>query len=343
MCTKDESKTILSLFRLGMNGIQKGCTLCRRQSDKVICLGEEQAFMIQLLIADDLQWDIEDKKLHILDEEFLNSSLRCDRRPVELSVLWDDQDEEAEIKDFIQSQQGIFKHWNKVCEPIVLTLAINSCNNVRDRDTLVHLCMNSQYGAVLFRKIIMKILNLLVVNWFDQNKQEYIAKFLQDFLEKLSDYEYRSDIEQNVESRSERLCDRIKGSNIDMLYREVKLQDGDKKKRKEKEEDILKYFAALDGKDRIYFASRLALIQQIFTKKNLDKKLWLPDQLYKFNGRIEETKYTKKVSEVINTIDKQDVNRKQEAVERLSKMIDLCVMDWIDEEVKSVHKWVLAG
>lgn len=343
MSTNDESKTILSLFRLGMNVIHKGCTLCQRQSDKVICLGEEQAFLIQLLIADDLQWDIEDKKLHILDKEFLNSSLRCDRRSAELSVLWDDQAEEDEMKDFIQSQQGIFKHWKKVCEPIVLTLAINSCNNVVHRDTLVHLCMNSQYGAVLFRKIIMKILNLLVINWFDQKKQEEIARFLKDFLERLSNYKYRFDIEKNIESRRICLCDRVKGSNIDMLYKEVRLKDKNKQIRKGINEDILDYFVKLEKKPRIYYASRLALIQQILSIKFLDKEFGLPDRFYQFNGEIEDTNYTKKIREIIYTIDVQDEDRKQETVKRLGRMIDLCVMDWIDEEVKSVHDWVLAG
>lgn len=341
MCTYDESKTILSLFRLGMNDIKKECTLCRRQPDKVICLGEEQAFLIQLLLADDLKWDIEDKKLHILDREFLNSSLRCNSR-TEIPILWDDQTEEKEIKDFIQSQQGVFRHWNRVCEPIVLMLAINSCNSVANRDTLVNLCMNSQFGATIFQKIVMKILNLLVVNWFDQKKQEEVAEFLNAFIEGLSNYEYRPDIEKNIESRSISLCDRVKGSSIDMLYREVRLKDRDNQRRKEIGEDILEYFAKLEGRPRIYYSSRLALIQQILQKK-LDRSFWLPDNLYQLNGEIERTNYTKKIREIINTIDAKDEERKQEAIERLSKMIDLCVMDWVDEAVQSVHDWVLVG
>lgn len=347
--TTNDNRVILCLFRLGKNDISRGCTLCQRQPEKVICLGEEQAFWIQALLTDNPQWEIEGKELQILDEEFLHSVLRCDRRKVAVPVLWDEQlsedtsEEEAEetaMKDFLESQHGEFRYWNKICEPIVLMLGINSCNSVSNRNTLVHLCMNSQYGAELFRKVVMRLLNLMVIHWFDQKKQEAVAKFLIDFLKRLSDYEYRLDVQENIEKRGENLCDRIKGSNIDVLYKEVDLRNKEKKKAREKGEDILKYFARLEGRPRIYYASRLALIQRIITKK-LDEGYYLPDSFIQLNGEREETNYTKKIREVIDSIDAQDKDCQKEAIARLSGMLDLCVMEWIDEEVTSMHKWML--
>lgn len=359
MGTNDDYRIILSLFRLGMNVIQRGCTDCRRQYKKAICLGEEQAFLLKLLFTDNLQWDIQNQELHILDKEFKDFSLRCTERPKKKPILWNEQlskaetDKETENAEddaeenaiicYIQSQHGNFRYWNKICEPIVLTLAINSCNNVVDRDTLIHLCMNSRYGAVLFRKIIMKILSLLVANWFDCKKQEEIAKFLCDFLKELTDYEYRSDLEKNIEARRDCLRERIQGSDIDMLYKEVRAQQDRDKIKWEKGGDILKYFANMEHKPRIYYASRLALIQRILVKKDLQKELWLPDNLIQLNNEREDTNYTKKIREVIDSIDAQDECRQKEAVKKLSRMIDLCVMDWIDEEVTSVYEWVLAG
>lgn len=333
-----------------------------RQPNKAICLGEEQAFLLKLLITDNLQWDIQDQKIHILDQEFLNSSLRCSERST-IPVLWNEEllkqgnkantdgesenaeekTEEEVIKHYIQNQLGNFKHWDKVCEPIVLALATNSCYKIVDRDTLTHLCMNSRYGAVLFRKVIMRILSLLAANWFEHEKLGEIAAFLNDFLKGLMNYEYQSELEENIEARRVCLCERIRGSSIDMLYREVRLQNRDKQKRWKKDGDLLEYFADMECKDRIYYASRLSLIQRILERKKLKEELWLPSNLIQLNGKIEATNYTRKIREVIDSIDAQDESRQAEAARKLSRMLDLCVMDWIDEEVTSVHKWVMAG
>lgn len=354
MNAKDDYVIILSLFRLGIYVLKKRCKECQQQSSKVICLGEEQALLIYLLISDNQQWDIENRKLHITDEEFY-VPLRCGERPKGLPILWnqelvqhdntktDEENEKAEkeaIKNHIYLQLRGFKYWNKICEPIVIVLAINSCNHVGDRDTLIHLCMNSQYGAVLFRKVIMKTLSLLVANWFDHKKIEEIAEFFGDFLKGLSNYEYQSDLKDNIKARSECICDRIKGSNIDVLYKEMRLRNGELHEKWIKGGDILQYFADKEHRDPIYYVSRLDLIQHILGKK-VKRNLWLADSLIQFGGKIEKTNYTKKIREIIDSIDAQDESRQKEAVRMLSKMIDLCVTDWIDEEVKCVHDWFL--
>ena len=353
MNTEDNCKTILNLFRLGTNQIRTGCMQCSCNPRKAICIGEDQSFLLAtLLITNNLQWDIENGQIHIIDPEFRKVSLKCEKRSAD-PVLWNKElkepdiasvdesrrAEEEEIKRYIQSRFGIFGQWDEICEPIVLALAVNSCYDIMDRDTLTHLCMNGECGAVLFRKVIMRILSLLAANWFETEKLEGIAMFLQNFLQKLTEYEYPPDLEQNIGSCIVCLCQRIRGSTIDMLYNKVKLQDRAGRIKWKKDEDILQYFADMEGKDRAYYASRLGLIQRILEARNVERKLWVPYSLVQLNGRTEETKYTERIRKIIDSISAQDEACQREAAERLGKMIDLCVMDWIDEEVAEVHDW----
>ena len=357
MNTNDEYRIMLGFFKLGTNIIRTKCVDCRYQSNKVVCIGEDQAFLLKLLYTDDLQWDIQNQKINIIDKEHQNASLnlRCNVRPAGVPILLNhifskselvdltEKKEEEAIKCYIQSQFGNYKYWDKVCELIVLALAINSCNKVIDRKTLIHFCMNSCAGAILFRKIIIKILSLLIANWCNVEKMKEIAEFLLSFFNDIMNYDYREDIEKNIEGRKLCLCEKIKGSNIDMLYSRIKLQDKSEYKRWKKGGDILEYFTNLDNRDRIYYASRLGLIQRIYATKNFNRDIWLPDNLVQFNREIESTNSMKKLQEAIDSLNTLSESHQEDAIKLLSKTIDACVPDWIDEKVDEAHKFILTG
>ena len=351
MDTKDDYRIMMSLFRLGTNTIKRKCKECQFQSDKVICLGEEQAFFLELLINDSLRWDIQDGKICICEEEILQSSLRCGERPRELSALWNKEPEGAgesqSNEEAVQAERKVlesylnlqgFRYWNVICEPIVLTLAINSCNKIVDRQTLIHLCMNSRYGAVLFRKVMMKTLSLLILNWWDDTKLEEIAKFYVEFLKELIEYGYRDDLEQNIEVFRRRLCDRIRNSEIDTLYREVRLQDRGNRIKWKKEGDILQYFSDMEQREKSYYVSRLALICYVFKKKAMKKEQKELNSLCRLGIGAKGRDCPKEMREVIDLIDTCSADKRKELARRVSEMIDACTTDWIDEEVHTIKE-----
>lgn len=348
--TRDDFRIMLSLLRLGTRDIKNGCSECDFRPDKAICLGEKQAFLLELLIKDDtddkLQWDIQDGKIHICEKEILESPFKCGKRPKDLPVLWNKDPENVGAastdEDLAKIERQILKpylnqveDWKKFCEPIVLTLAINSCNEIVSRQTLVHLCMNSCYGAVLFRTVMIKSLSLLVANWFDDRKLQEIAEFFVGFLEELSNYEYRDDLEQNVTEFRLRLCDRIRNHDIDPLYKEVRSRD---KKRRENE-DILEYFQNLELRNNAYYVNRIALIRHIFVKKEMKKEKKQLDRLCPSGKRASNIGgCTKKIYDIINAIDADDVDNREAFAKQAGEMIDKCTRDWIDEYIEKIRE-----
>lgn len=348
---REDCKIMLSLLRLGTNGIKKGCMGCCFLPDKAICLGEKQAFLLELLIKEDKndkpQWDIRDGKIHICEREILESPFRCNERPVNLPVLWNknhnDMGSDATEEELAEAERQELKeylyeveNWKKFCEPIVLTLAINSCNEIISRQTLVHLCMNSCYGAILFRTVMIKTLSLLIANWFDDKKLKEIAEFYVKFLEELSNYEYRDDLERNAAEYRRRLCDRIRNSDIDPLYKEVRSQYT---KRREKGEDILDYFRKMELRNSAYYVDRLALIRHIFVKKKLKEEKKQLERLCLISKKASNIGgCTKKLYDIIDAVDVCDVDNREAFAKLAGEMIGKCTRDWVDEDIDEIRE-----
>lgn len=349
--TRDDYRIMLSLLRLGTNTIKNGCRECCLRPGKAICLGEKQAFLLELLIRDDrddeLQWDIRNGEIHICEREILESSFKCGERPKNLPVLWNKDPENAEAgwndeklaeieRQELKPYLNKVEDWSKFCEPILLTLSINSCNKIVNRQTLVHLCMNSCYGAVLFRKMMIKTLSLLVANWFDDRKLQEIAAFFVRFLEDLSNYEYRDDLEQNVAAHRLCLCDRIRGTDIDPLYKIVQSRD---KEQRKKEEDILEYFKNQELRNSAYYVDRIVLIRHILAKKGLKQEKKQLERLCRIGKGVGEIGTgTKKIYDIINAIDTCGVNNREAFAKQAGEMIDKCTRDWVDEYIEGVRE-----
>lgn len=347
----EDCKIMLSLLRLGINGNKNRCEECRFRPDKAICLGEKQAFLIELLIKDDkgdnLQWDIRDGEIHICEKEILDSPYKCNKRPKNLPVLWKKylgdagtgftEEELRKIeRRTLKPYLNEIEDWNKYCEPIVLILAVNACNEIVDRQTLVHLCMNSGYGAVLFRIMMIKTLSLLVENWLDSRKLREIADFYVKFLTNLSNYEYKNELEQNVNEYRLSLCDRIHGTEIDPIHSVVESLCT---KRREQGEDILDYFRGMEMRNSAYYVDRLALIQYIFEKKGLSEEKKQLEKLCKIGKRADEIEgCTKKIYDIINAIDACDMDDREAFAKQAGEMIDKCTRDWVDEYIEEVQQ-----
>lgn len=356
--TAKDCRGILHLFRLGKNKVNTDCSGCRVLPEQAVCLGEDQAFMMEIMIADELQWKIGKGKLLCSDTEFQKASmdLRCKKRSqdsqsLSAAFLWNEDLREEEIISFLFDCRDRFRPWEDVCESVTVTLAVNSCYPVADRNSLIHLCMNGKGGAILFRRIIMKTMSSLAANWYQKEELEKTADFLSDFLQRLINYEYSSELEENMKSRRNCLISRIYGSNIDMLYPVIKPEREADGIRELKNGDILTYFAHLESGERKFYASRLSLIKQIFFITGLSEKFEISEVLYQIDERpIEplyqihetpiETSYTRKICEILNGMKNQTEERETEAARRLSIMFDRCMDEWIDEDINDMLEWI---
>lgn len=356
--TAKDCRGILHLFRLGKNKINSDCRECRFWPDQVVCLGEDQAFMMEIMMVDELQWEIRERNLFSSDEEFLNisSELKCmkrlqDSQPMSAMILWDEDLKEEQTISFLAENRDRFKLWKTVFESVIVTLAINSCYQVADRDSLIHLCMNGKGGAILFRKVIMKTMSLLAANWYQKEELEQIADFASWFLQRLIGYKQSPELKENMKSRRKCLVDRIQGSDIDMLYPVEKMKQEELGIGEGENGDILTYFAQLESGKRLYYASRLSLMKQAFWLASQAEIFKIPESLCQMNEKSTENKYqiderpiensyTRKISEILHGMNRQEEERKNEAARRLSKMFDKCTDEWIDEEIDKMLVWI---
>lgn len=356
--TAIDCRGILHLFRLGKNRINTDCRECQIWPDQVICLGEDQAFMMEIMIADELQWEIREGKPFSSDVEFQNisSELKCKKRLQDLqsspaTILWDEDLIEEETISFLAEHGDRFKLWKTVFESIIVTLAINSCYQVTDRDSLTHLCMNGKGGAILFRKVIMKTMSMLAANWYQKEELEQIATNASNFLHHLVAYKLTLNLEENMKSRRKCLVNRIARSNINMLHPLENSEEEESKISERGNGDILTYFAYLERGERKYYASRLSLMKQAFGLAGQSEIFEIPPNLYQINEKSIENKqqiderpiensYTRKISEILHGMNRQEDGRKNEAARRLSTMFDQCTDEWIDEEINDMLEWI---
>lgn len=349
MNKSEECKIILDLFQLGSNTTKEDnsdkCEHKQCRSGKAFCLSDEQAFLISMLIDDGWQWDIVDGHINILENDFCRSLICKDNQCKETALLHDFVNE-SQLCEFISQNLESVTEWKKVCEPIVITMGINVCNEIVNRNTLLHLCMNSKYGAAFFRKVIMKVLNLLVLNWSEPSRMEAVADFFINFLNELLDYNYEDQetLYDNIKDRSDILCEKIRRNRLDILYKELRMDGGYGQIGNGDSQEVLEYLSGIEHSARIYYVSRLNVINYIFRKKEMTQRV--PDSLLDFHKKpmdTGDTRNTRKIYEIIDSIARQtDDKKKNEWIDRLGKIIEDGVMDWIDEDIQSLHQKVIS-
>lgn len=342
-CMAEDCRIILHMFRLGENIIKGNCSECLRQPEQVICLSEEQAFLLVMMIEDGLQWEMWNDKLVISDADFLKISkdLTC-KEHLNFPTLWNEAWTEEDIITFLFPRIGTFDKWGTVCEAIPVLLALNSCYRVVERDSLVYLCMNGKSGAVLFRKLIMKMLSLLAANWYQEESLKQAAAFACNFLRRVVDFRPLAGFEKNREARINCLLNRVEGSPLDGLYSIINLGAESADKMQENKRDVLYCFAESEKRERLFYASRLDLMHRILTLTGLSKfeQYQIPEELYQLNNEVHRTSNTQKVISILSLMPHQEGARQEEAAGKLSHMFNECVDEWCDEAVTGMLDWI---
>lgn len=355
MNISDECKVILSLFQLGTRGIEKECIKKQCRSGKAICLSKEQVFLLNLMIDSSLQWDIQDDNIEILEENYPAASFLCPGYSGEGSPLLHIPENKDGLLCILTDHLADAREWQIICEPVSVVLGINSYRKIVDRKTLVHLCMNSQEGALLFRRILMKSIELLVINWENELKMQAIANFFLKFLGELSVYDdaVHEELAQNIDRYRDIMRSRIEGGRLDILYDKFSKTEWGGNKNGSGKVNILDYFSMLEGKRCEYYTSRIMLMNYIFSRRGMSCRVpsALVDSAVSHreldvemnNGeRLETNRKNKdRIQEIIDLIARQeDVVLRENWIAELGNVIRNSLDEWIDEDVLELHKKV---
>lgn len=333
----EEYKIILSLYQLGENIIEKNCEKKQCRSGKSICLDEEQMFLLDLLIDNNMKWNINNGKIEKTNEAVF---FKCNDSRVKNTQLVHLPMDEKELKDYITNNFDTVQQWKNVCEPIMVILGINASYRIMDRKSLLRLCLNSQSGPAYFRRLLMKVLSLLILNWDSRENMKTLADFIGNFLNCLSKYGTVRDarLSQNIVNRRNIICRRLAESTtqMDILYHVFHEQNDISK---ERAVDVLEYFADMEGKKRFFYVSRIHLIKYILQKKGI--LLEIPNNFLDFHKETEMPDNNRKICEIIDAIANQDDMDKRESwSEKLAVYFENSIDGWIDEEIRALHKEV---